>query len=156
MVRESVHDLSVHQYRMSQPRVARLSHRTKGPVRGLTQVRSLIAGLALAGTISLEAAARNLGTSPRTLQRRLNEHGVNFRGLVEDSRFEIASALLRETDLKAQEIATRIGFRKPNAFSRAFARWAGCSPIAYRNAHAGVTTERQIGARWAESKKQNT
>jgi len=112
----------------------------------------VISGLALAGTISLEAAARHLGTSPRTLQRRLNEHGVNFWDLVEDCRFEIAGALLRETDLKAQEIAARIGYRKPNAFSRAFARWAGCSPTVYRNTHAGDATGRQIGARRAELK----
>lgn len=132
-----------------------MTHRKNGPVPGITRVRSVIAGLALAGTISLDAAARNLGTSPRTLQRRLNEHGVSFWALVEDSRFEIAGALLRETDLKAQEIATRIGYRRPNAFSRAFARWAGCSPIAYRNAHAGDATECKNGARWAEPRMQS-
>jgi AraC-like DNA-binding protein len=132
-----------------------MTHRTKGSVPGLTRVRSVIAGLALAGSISLEAAARKLGTSPRTLQRRLNEHGVNFWELVEDCRFEIAGALLRETDLKAQEIAARIGYRNPNAFSRAFARWAGCSPTAYRSAHAGDATGRQIGARRAEPNMQS-
>jgi AraC-like DNA-binding protein len=81
---------------------------------------------------------------------------VNFWALVEQSRFEIAGALLRETDLKAQEIAARIGYGKPNAFSRAFTRWAGCSPTVYRNAHAGDAMECQNGARWAEPKKQNT
>ena len=114
-----------------------MTHRKKGPVPGITRVRSVIAGLALAGTISLEAAARNLGTSPRTLQRRLNEHGVNFWALVEQSRFEIASALLSETDLKVQEIAAGIGYRRPGAFARAFTKWAGCSPSDFRKVSRG-------------------
>lgn len=110
----------------------------------------MVAGLALAGAISLEAAARRLGTSPRTLQRRLNRRGLRFWALVDQSRFEIAGALLRETDLEVQEIAARIGYCNPNAFSRAFNRWAGCSPTVYRNAHSIDTTERQIGAKRAE------
>jgi AraC-like DNA-binding protein len=114
---------------------------------GQAKVRSVIAGLALAGTISLEAAAKGLGTSPRTLQRRLNERGANFWALVEQSRFEIAGALLRETDLKVQEIAARIGYGTPSAFARAFGRWAGRSPSAYRN-----TPERraQDATEWRE------
>ena len=92
----------------------------------------MIAGLTLEGTISLESAARLLETTPRTLQRRLSRRGLCFRALVEQSRFEIAGALLRETDLKVQEIAARIGYSAPGGFARAFTRWAGCSPIAYR------------------------
>jgi AraC-like DNA-binding protein len=109
-----------------------MTHRTKGPEPGLTRVRSVISGLALAGTISLEAAATRLGTSRRTLQRRLNRHGVSFWTLVEESRFEIAAALLRETDLKVQEIAARIGYSTPSGFARAFTKWAGLSPTQFR------------------------
>jgi AraC-like DNA-binding protein len=93
----------------------------------------VIAGLALAGTVSLAAVARQLKTSPRTLQRKLNQQDICFWTLVELCRFEIAGALLRETDLKVQEIAARIGYRTPSAFARAFTRWAGCSPTEYRN-----------------------
>ncbi len=111
-------------------------HRTKAIEQRLAQVRSVIAGLTLAGTISLEAAASRLGTSPRTLQRRLRKQGINFRAQVEQCRFEIAGALLRETDLRVQEIARRIGYSTPGAFARAFGNWAGCSPRAYRKAAA--------------------
>jgi AraC-like DNA-binding protein len=92
----------------------------------------VVAGLALAGSISLEAAATRLGISRRTLQRRLNRHGVNFWTLVEERRFEIAAALLRETDLKVQEIAARMGYSTPSGFARAFAKWAGLSPTRFR------------------------
>ncbi len=94
----------------------------------------MIAGLALSGSVSLETAADRLGTSPRTLQRRLTESGLNFWALVEQSRFEIAAALLRDTDLKVQEIAVRLGYSSPGGFSRAFTRWAGCSPSVFRAA----------------------
>ena len=111
----------------------------------------MIAGLALAGTVSLEAVAGQLGTSPRTLQRRLNRRGISFWALVEQSRFEIAGALLRDTDLQVQEIATRLGYSTPGGFSRAFTRWAGCAPRAFRTTSADPHHGAQIGAKWAET-----
>ncbi|WP_394701518.1 helix-turn-helix transcriptional regulator [uncultured Roseibium sp.] len=113
-----------------------MPRRTKDSVKELARIRSAIAGLVLAGTISLESAATHLATTPRTLQRRLSNHGINFWALVEHNRFEIASALLRETDLKVQEIAARLGYGTPSTFARAFTRWSGHSPNAYRTAHA--------------------
>lgn len=110
----------------------------------------MIAGLALAGTVSLETAARQLGTSPRTLQRSLTKSGISFWALVKQSRFEIAGALLRDTDLKVQEIATRLGYSSPGGFSRAFATWAGCSPSVFRSGTAKLCKDAQNGAKWAE------
>lgn len=110
----------------------------------------MITGLALAGTVSLETAAKHLGTSPRTLQRRLTARGISFWALVEQSRFEIACALLRNTDVKVQEIATKLGYSSPGGFSRAFGRWAGCSPSAFRSAPAEPREGTLNGAKWAE------
>ncbi len=122
---------------MPQIKVVCVAYYKKSSEAEVAKVRSVVAGLALAGTISLESVARQLDTTPRTLQRRLSQRGVSFRVLVEQTRFEIAGALLRETDLKVQEIAARIGYARPNAFSRAFTRWAGRSPTEYRNARVG-------------------
>jgi len=127
-----------------------MPHRKKETEQGHSRVKSVIAGLALAGTVSLETVAKQLGTSPRTLQRRLNRRGLCFWALVEQSRFEIAGALLRDTDLKVQEIATRLGYSSPGGFSRAFARWAGCSPSAFRSAPAEPRSGTRNGAKWAE------
>ena len=110
----------------------------------------MIAGLALAGTASLETTAEHLGISSRTLQRRLTEKGISFWALVEQSRFEIAGALLRDTDLKVLEIATRLGYSSPGGFSRAFSRWAGRSPSAFRRLSAEHRKRTQNGAKWAE------
>ena len=127
-----------------------MPHRKKESEQGHSRVKSVIAGFALAGTVSLETVAKRLGTSPRTLQRRLNRRGICFWALVEQSRFEIAGALLRDTDLKVQEIATRLGYSSPGGFSRAFARWAGCSPSAFRSAPAEPRNGTRNGAKWAE------
>lgn len=126
-----------------------MTHRTKDSKRRHSRVKSVITGLALAGTVSLETAAKHLGTSPRTLQRRLTARGISFWALVEQSRFEIACALLRDTDVKVQEIATKLGYSSPGGFSRAFARWAGCSPSAFRSAPAEPHQGTQNGAKWA-------
>jgi AraC-like DNA-binding protein len=128
-----------------------MPQRTKKSEPGHSRVKSVIAGLALAGTVSLETVAKHLGTSPRTLQRRLNRRGICFWALVEQSRFEIAGALLRDTDLQVQEIATRLGYSTPGGFSRAFARWAGCSPSDFRTAPPDTENSTQNGAKWAEA-----
>lgn len=127
-----------------------MTQRTKDFKQGYSRFKSVIAGLALAGTVSLETVAGHLGTSPRTLQRRLNQCGICFWTLVEQSRFEIAVALLRDTDLQIQEIATRLGYSTPGGFSRAFTRWAGCSPSVFRTTCARSREVTQIGAKWAE------
>ncbi|MGX0879821.1 AraC-like DNA-binding protein [Roseovarius sp. MBR-154] len=124
---------------------------TKDSEKEHSRVKSVVAGLALAGTVSLEMAADHLGISSRTLQRRLNRRGISFWALVEQSRFEIAAALLCDTNLKIQEIATRLGYSSPNGFSRAFARWAGCSPSAFRAHSTEPYHDNQIGAKWAEA-----
>ncbi len=93
-----------------------------------------MAGLTLSGDGALEQTARHLGTGPRSLQRPLRERDVRFRSLVEASRFQIAGALLQETDLSVHEIAAQIGYRSPGAFQPAFARWTGRTPLAYRAA----------------------
>lgn len=106
--------------------------RRRGP--SLTRVRAVIAALALSGAVSLELAAARLQTSPRSLQRRLREREVRFGALVAETRLGIAAALLRDTELSVQEIAARMGYGAPSGFARAFGRWAGLSPRAYRNA----------------------
>jgi AraC-like DNA-binding protein len=127
-----------------------MPHRMKGSEQELASIRSVIGGLVLAGTISLDCVAARLETSPRTLQRRLHARGLNFWSLVEQSRFKIASALLSETDLKIEQIAESLGYGTPSAFARAFTRWTGRSPNAFRKAGTGSATQRNNGAKWAE------
>ena len=84
------------------------------------------------GKPSLEHAAKALGTSVRTLQRRLKSEGTTFAALLEELRRELASGLVRSKDLAIYEVAYLLGYSEPSTFYRAFRRWHGVSPLEYR------------------------
>jgi AraC-like DNA-binding protein len=86
------------------------------------------------GVPSLPRLARTLGMSDRTLQRQLREEGTTFLALLEDLRREMAPSLLRDGRLSVSEVAFLLGYEDPSAFTRAFRRWFGRSPRAYRGA----------------------
>jgi AraC-like DNA-binding protein len=83
----------------------------------------------------IEGAACALGISVRTLQRRLMRLGSNFDGLMQRGRLEMAESLLRDTGARVLDIALDLGYSDHAHFSRAFRRWTGLSPRAYRRAN---------------------
>ena len=85
------------------------------------------------GRHRIEHVSEMLGTSPRTLQRKLSAHGTSFREVVGRARFARARELLEEPEISLGEIAVRLGYDDHGSFSRAFRRWAGVSPRAYRD-----------------------
>jgi AraC-like DNA-binding protein len=82
----------------------------------------------------MEAVARALGCGRQTLYRRLREEGTSFEALVEAVRRRVAKRLLRDPKVSVKEVGYRLGFAEPAAFSRAFKRWTGKSPAAWRPA----------------------
>lgn len=92
-----------------------------------------IADMLSDGVPPLPSVAGGLGMSARTLQRRLAEHGVTYQNLVNQARLELARSLMEETDYSLAEIAFLTGFSEQSAFSRAFKRWAGQTPGAFRS-----------------------
>jgi AraC-like DNA-binding protein len=99
-----------------------------------TRVRERIAEALQGGDPSLEAVARQLGASSRTLQRRLSEHGLRYQDLLDELRRELAYAYLRDDRMAIGEVAYLLGFGEPRAFHRAFKRWTGTTPAAWRRA----------------------
>src|SRR5262249_34528766 len=94
----------------------------------------------------IHQTAKVLGMTARTLQRHLAAAGVTHASLVGRTRFATAAALLRETDTKVLEIALDLGYSDHAHFTRAFRRWAGCSPQEYRGRRAeGRTAFRRSG-----------
>lgn len=83
-------------------------------------------------TIGLAEAAKYFHVSERTLQRRLAEAGTSLADLRDEVRRELAGRLLEETNLSATEIANRLGYSQPSAFTRSTMRWFGATPRAYR------------------------
>ncbi|MEV6773287.1 AraC family transcriptional regulator [Nocardia sp. NPDC051030] len=79
-----------------------------------------------------EDIATRLNTSVPTLRRKLAEEGTSCREIKEDIRRDAAIAALVRGDESINDLAHRLGFSEPSAFHRAFRRWTGSAPGAYR------------------------
>ncbi|MCB1515497.1 MAG: AraC family transcriptional regulator ligand-binding domain-containing protein [Hyphomicrobiaceae bacterium] len=96
------------------------------------QVRDAIGFRLTLDTPSLEAVARDIGVTPRALQRRLERMGLSFEKVLDETRFTIAERLLRETDRPLIQVAHDVGYGSQSTFTRAVRRWLDVSPRAYR------------------------
>jgi len=76
--------------------------------------------------------------SRRTLSRHLKAEGRSFRRVANEGRFEIACTLLAKTDLSVGQIAEVLNYSETSAFTRAFQRWSGQPPTAWRSSHPGL------------------
>ena len=85
-------------------------------------------GKARAGEI-----ARRLGTSQRTLARRLSREGLTFSDVLEGLRSGLAKRYLADRDLSISEIAWLLGYREVSAFTHACRRWTGQTPRGIRS-----------------------
>jgi AraC-like DNA-binding protein len=101
------------------------------------RVEAELEPLLASGAIRIERVARALGCSRQTLYRRLKVEGLTFAQVLDDLRHRQALKLVRDLALPVKEIAWRLGFSDPAAFSRAFKRWTGLSPRAMREAQSG-------------------
>ncbi|MFW6197660.1 MAG: AraC family transcriptional regulator [Myxococcota bacterium] len=106
----------------------------------LTRVRVLIPRED-GGVRTLPEVAARVHMSERTLKRRLTDHGTTFSRLVDEHRRDAAMLLLRSPDLSIEEIADRTGYSDAANFTRAFRRWTGVSPRAFRRSALGVAPE---------------
>jgi AraC-like DNA-binding protein len=82
---------------------------------------------------SLPGLAAALRVSPRTLRRRLDEHGTSYKALLDELRRELAYHCIDTSDEPVDRIANRLGFTEPSTFYRAFKRWSGTTPALYRD-----------------------
>jgi AraC-like DNA-binding protein len=86
------------------------------------------------GNESVEELADHLRLTPRTVARKLAAEGVTYLRLRDAVRERRAKEYLRSTDHPATDIGLRLGFSDGTAFTRAFKRWTGLTPSAYREA----------------------
>ena len=84
------------------------------------------------GDPSVAAVANKLHMSERTLHRRLKEEDTSFADLRDKMRCEMAQSMLCNQSMAISDIAFLLGFSQPSAFHRAFKRWTGSAPHAYR------------------------
>ncbi len=98
------------------------------------RVRAVLLELLPSNAATIEKAAERLGLNKRTLQRRLEDEGENFRTLVNATRESLARHYLSNTTMSGGEIAFLLGFEDPNSFYRAFQDWTGQTPDSARHA----------------------
>jgi len=63
-----------------------------------------------------------------TLRRKLADEGTQFRAILNETRRDLATTYIRDTELAFGEIAYLLGFASAQAFQRAFKRWTGETP----------------------------
>jgi AraC-like DNA-binding protein len=93
---------------------------------------------------SAATVARHFSMHRRTLNRHLRTEGFAFRQVANEIRFEIACELLENTDMALSQVAAILRYSELSAFTRAFRRWSGQSPSAWRISHPRVRNSRRL------------
>jgi len=116
----------------------RLAEQTLTAVGGADTLQDRVRGVLFSelseGVPPLDRVGRVLGMSARRLQRGLRLEGATFAGVLTQLRQDMAGPLLGDGQLAVAEVAFLLGYQDPSAFQRAFRRWSGRSPRAYRRA----------------------
>jgi AraC-like DNA-binding protein len=97
-------------------------------------VRAQLLSTLREGPCAAEDVAARLGVTRRTLTRRLRQQGTSFTEVLEDVRRQAAIHYLGDTEHTVEDIAFLLGFSESSAFVRAFKRWQGVAPMAFRRA----------------------
>lgn len=100
--------------------------------RLVRELRSTISRALPDGAPPLENVARAMRLSPRSLQRRLSEHGTSYTAVLDEVRRELALRFIADPARSLLDVALATGFSDQPAFQRAFVRWTGEPPGRYR------------------------
>jgi AraC-like DNA-binding protein len=119
---------------------APVPHSLKGSLR--VALRPLIGRVPL----SIERVADIASMSPRSLQRQLASEGASWSSILDDLRYEIAAVRLSDPATSIRELAHDLGYSSQAHFTRAFKRWTGLPPSAYRRKlpDVGATDSREL------------
>src|SRR5262249_48691500 len=109
-------------------RTMRLTHGVPYALR----VREFLVQQGSPRRIDMETVARALGLSVRSLRRRLASEGKPYSAVENDALAIVAKHLLRDKQRTIHETAYEMGFSDTTTFHRAFKRWTGTTPSAYR------------------------
>jgi AraC-like DNA-binding protein len=118
-------------HRLAQEQCERIFDSIAGRSRHVAEVARMVLR-ADGGQRSCEEVAALLGTSPRTLRRRLAEEKTTFLEVRDQELRDRAIVLLRSKELSIAHIAERLGYANSANFLRAFRKWTGHAATRYR------------------------
>jgi AraC-like DNA-binding protein len=95
-------------------------------------LHQVVGGMLVDGIPKIRSVAEAVGGSVRTLQRRLSDMDTTFSAVIDAARMRWAVQLLEQDEYSLTEIAQRLGYTDQANFTRAFRRWTGLPPGAYR------------------------
>lgn len=110
----------------------RIEHMTDSAADFADGIRRLLRTRLTTNRCSAEDIAELMAMHRRTLSRRLKDSGAGYRSITNEIRFEIARQLLEDTEVSLCQIAAALGYSEASAFTRAFRRWSGRTPTAWR------------------------
>jgi AraC-like DNA-binding protein len=105
----------------------------------IAELRRLLASRLANGDTGIQSVARQLATTPRTLQRRLAAEGLSYQEVLDSTRRAMAEQHLAEQRLSIAEVSYLLGYSEPAAFHRAFKRWSGATPQGFRQRQHAVS-----------------
>lgn len=109
----------------------------------VARIRSYLKSVPATDWPVFDTLAERLHIPPTTLRRRLTDEGQSFAAIKDEIRSVLAQSRLRENNLSVARIANELGFSEPSAFHRAFRKWTGKSPGAFRREWRQVNTRRR-------------
>lgn len=83
----------------------------------------------------------SLNMTPQTLRRRLKEENTSYQAIKDNIRQDAARFYLAKEELSIDEIALMMGFSEASSFHRAFKKWTGQTPAAWRREVLGLPPE---------------
>jgi AraC-like DNA-binding protein len=98
----------------------------------MAHLQALVAERLAQGQATLEHVAGSMGLAPRTLQSRLDQHGVTYREVLDHVRCRQAERYLGDPAKSLADVAALLGFSDQSGFQHAFKRWTGTSPGEWR------------------------
>jgi len=97
-----------------------------------SKVEKILPELLPHGRADVAEVAHRIGTSARTLSRKLHEEGTPFAEILDEFRKALAKRYLDEQELQISEIAWLLGYREVSSLTHAFKRWTGTTPRQFR------------------------
>lgn len=115
-----------------EPHLRRRLHECDASASTEQRVRAVLLEQLPSGVSSLDAVAKALGMSTRSMQRRLRDEQTSFQKVLGHVREELARHYLGHSELSSAEIGFLLGYDDPNSFFRAFHQWTGRTPESAR------------------------